>query len=169
MRWLVSPMILIVACGGSGSDGTGPDGGPIPAELAGDWNIATASQGQVCDPLTGVCQAAFGGSETYHFTADGRFTFTQHLASAFGGCMETADLYVAGAMTADAASLTLNTTRAVGKNDDGCGHTSSKTYKDVLPATYGWSVQPDGAGGRELLLQNANGDWEGPYTFKAGA
>jgi hypothetical protein len=163
-----SLLLLAIACGGSGSAATGPGGGPIPAELAGSWNIATASQGQVCDPLTGACQSAFGGSETFRFTADGHFTYTRHLESAFGGCLEKADLYLAGTMTADATSLTLLTRQAVGKNDDGCGHTKTESYT-VAPAFYTWLVRDNGTNGRELLLTDGGGDVEGPYTLTGGA
>jgi hypothetical protein len=106
LRWLASPVILIAACGRTGARASGPGGGSIPAQLAGNWNIA---------------------------------------------------------------SPTLTTTRAARSNDDSCGHTGGTTCKDVAPATYGWPVRPDGAGGPERLLKNVEGDWEGPYTFKMGA
>jgi hypothetical protein len=161
----LSLVLLGSACGGNEATDPGSEGGSVPAALVGSWNIATASQGEVCDPLSRVCRPAFGGSETYQFSRAGKFTYTRHLESIFGACTETADLYVTGGVSVADTTITLRTTSAVGRTDDGCGHTKEETY-EVLPTTYGWIVEPDGHGGTELLLQHDDGTLEGPYQFK---
>src|SRR5439155_26955846 len=94
---------------GSGTGtGTGSSsgGGGVPATLVGTWRDVAAASGQVCDDL-GSCSGSDGGSESYTFSADGKFEFSQYLVSNLLGCRIVATLYAKGTMTVSGTNMTL--------------------------------------------------------------
>jgi hypothetical protein len=150
--------LMMQACGG-GSETTGPAGGDIPSVLVGTWGLAAAGTSQVCDDL-GHCGPAYGGSESYQFSADGSFIYSQLLEVNLGGCSQTAFIYAIGHVTVSGAGMTVEPTSLRNRRSNTCGAASDQTYTDVDPSRYAWRVDP--AAG--LYLTGADSVEHGPYA-----
>jgi hypothetical protein len=168
LRRLAIGALLVIplqsACGGGDEPGvTAPgSGGPIPAALVGTWGQAAASGSQYCDPNGGGCTSAYGGSESYAFTANGTFTYSQLLEANLYGCIIKTFLYATGTLTVNDARLTLTPTSARNTVTKTCGRSTDEQLT-LDPSSYGWRVArgPDGSSG--LYLTSSDGDEAGPF------
>jgi hypothetical protein len=167
-RALSLPAAVIVLLGCSaGSDTTSsqaPGGATgIPSTLVGTWRDAAASGSQVCDEL-GSCSVAYGGSESYSFTADGRFVFAQQLEGNLGGCRITTSLYARGTIAVSELRITLTSTFAHNTKTATCEAGFDRDLQ-LDPTSYRWRLSPDAAGKPELYLTGASGVETGPYEL----
>jgi hypothetical protein len=140
-------------------DPTGPTG--VLAALVGTWRETAASGSQVCDEL-GHCSIAYGGSESYTFTADGHFEFAQQLEGNVGGCRIVTSLYARGTVSGTGARITLSSTYA---HDTKAATCESGFDIDLRldPTSYTWRLARDGGGRAQLYLTGAGNVETGPY------
>jgi hypothetical protein len=150
---------LLMGCMACGSaDGptavtpSDPPPATFPSFLVGKWRI-TAASGQQCDDL-GHCTPAYGGSESYTFAADGSFEYAQYLASNLNGCQLVTFLHVLGAAAVEDQTITLTSTSAHNKKQDGCGETTDQDLQ-LDPASYTWRLTWTGTAEQLELTSSA--------------
>lgn len=157
-------VISFMACGAASSTGTEPgDPSIVPQQLVGTWRDAAASGSQVCDDL-GNCSIAYGGSESYAFTADGHFVFAQQLEGNIGGCKIVTSLYARGTVSLDHLKITLTSSFAHNTKTATCEY-GFDTDLQLDPTTYTWRLAQSDAGQPQLYLTGADGAEAGPYDL----
>lgn len=134
-----------------------PDRAGVPAALVGTWSIVAASGSQDCDPSFGQCTPTFGGTETFTFSADGRFEYSQYLASSLIGCNSVIFLDVTGTVTSSETSLTLFPEHATNSKQDSCGEDTIEELT-IDPTTYDWRIVPADDGHPQLYVSNDLGE-----------
>jgi len=160
---LVICFSLLASC--SSADGaTTPSGtsDTPPSALVGKWRVTAAASGSVCDQV-GSCSGADGGSESYLFTADGHFEFTQYLQSDLLGCRIVATLYAKGTMSVNGASMTLAATYAHQSKQANC-ESSFERDLTIDPTAYTWWTTKDAAGKPQLFIKGGSGT-DGPFDL----
>jgi hypothetical protein len=165
---LTLPVALVALLGCSAlteSTSSQTPGGPpsVPPTLVGTWRDAAASGSQVCDEL-GTCSVAYGGSESYSFTADGHFVFAQQLEGNLGGCRIVTSLYARGTIAVSSLRITLTSTSARNTKTATC-ETGFDRDLQLDPTSYTWRLAQGGAGKPQLYLTGASGEETGPYDL----
>jgi len=122
--------------------------------------IAQPDRGQVCDDL-GSCSGSDGGSESYTFSADGKFEFSQYLVSNLLGCRIVATLYAKGKLTVSGTRMTLSPSYAHQSKQATCEDSFERDVT-IDPTPYSWRVATDNAGRRQLFVTGASGT-DGPF------
>lgn len=152
----LTPLLLVLAL-----FATGPTPGPAstPDALVGSWTTAAATGSQYCD--AGACASAYGGSETWTFTPDAHWEYSQYLDSTLYDCSQTTFLDATGTLAVSDVTLTLTAERASNLRSDTCGETSYEEL-DLLPMVYQWQIRPADDGHPQLYLTNEAGD-SGPF------
>jgi hypothetical protein len=158
-------VVSFIACGGAADSTTTEPGGPpvVPPQLVGTWRDAAASGSQVCDDL-GNCSIAYGGSESYSFSADGHFVFAQQLEGNIGGCKIVTSLYARGSVSLDDVKITLTSSFAHNTKTATCEDGFDKDLQ-LDPTTYTWRLAESDAGQPQLYLTGAGGEEAGPYDL----
>jgi len=151
------------ACGAAEHETAPPSSsGVVPAALVGTWSEAAATGSQYCDPNGGGCTAAYGGSESYTFAANGTFVYSQLLEANLYGCVIKTFLYATGTLTVTGARLTLAPKSARNVVTKTCGRGSDEQLT-LEPSSYGWRVARGEDGSMGLYLTSSDGDESGPY------
>ena len=151
--------LLLVPLLALGSPGAAPGAGAMPKALIGVWTTVAASGSQYCD--TSDCRSAYGGSETWTFTADAHWEYSQYLDTTLYDCSQTTFLDVTGTVAATDSSVTLTSDHASNMKSDTCGETTYEEL-DILPSVYQWQVLPADDGHPQLFLTNDAGT-TGPF------
>jgi len=167
-RTVTLPFALITLLGCSAlADSTSSQtpGGPtsLPSTLVGTWLDAASSGSQVCDEL-GNCSVAYGGSESYSFTADGNFVFAQQLEANLGGCRIVTSLYARGTITVSNLRITLTSVFAHNTKTATCEAGFDKDLQ-LDPTSYTFRLAQGDAGESQLYLTGASGVETGPYEL----
>jgi len=167
-RALTLPVALVALLGCSAlADSTSsqtPDGSTsVPPTLVGTWRDAAASGSQVCDEL-GQCSVAYGGSESYSFTADGNFVFAQQLEGNLGGCRIVTSLYARGTIAVSSLRITLTSTFAHNTKTATCEAGFDRDLQ-LDPTSYTWRLAQGDAGKPQLYLTSVSGVETGPYDL----
>jgi hypothetical protein len=158
---LLPSLILALLLAASGS----PIAPTLPPALIGIWTTAAASGNQYCD--SSDCLSAYGGSETWTFTTDARWEYSQYLSSTLYECVQTTFLDVTGTATATDASLSLIAEHASNLQSDTCGESRYEEL-EITPSVYQWSIQSATDGHPQLYLTNDNGT-SGPFDPRPAA
>ena len=135
----------------------------VPTPLVGTWRDVAATGSQVCDDL-GNCSVAYGGSESYSFTADGHFVFAQQLEANLGGCRTVTSLYARGTIAVSSLRITLTSSFAHNTKSATCEAGFDKDLQ-LDPTSYTWRIVSIGAGQPQLYLTGASGVETGPYDL----
>ena len=144
----------------------GPPGAPaLPPALVGEWTTAAASGNQYCD--TSDCVSAYGGSETWTFTADAHWEYSQYLSSTLYDCVQTTFLDVTGTVIATDTSLSLTADHASNLQSDTCGESRYEEL-EITPSVYLWSIRSAADGHPQLYLTNDTGT-SGPFDPRPGS
>lgn len=150
------------ACGADRQTAPSSSGAGVPAVLVGTWSEAAATGSQYCDPNGGGCTAAYGGSESYVFAANGTFVYSQLLEANLYGCVIKTFLYATGTLTVTGARLTLAPKSARNVVTKTCGAATDEQLT-LDPSSYGWRVAREADGSTGLYLTSSDGDEAGPY------
>lgn len=151
-------LTLLLVVGGS------PSTSALPPALIGTWTTAAASGNQYCD--SSDCVSAYGGSETWTFTEDAHWEYSQYLSSTLYDCVQTTFLDVTGTMTATDTSLSLTAEHAGNLQSDTCGESRYEEL-EITPSVYQWDIRSAADGHSQLYLTNDNGT-SGPFDPPPG-
>jgi hypothetical protein len=167
-RAVTLPVALVTLLGCSAlADSTASQtpGGTVslPSTLVGTWRDAAASGSQVCDDL-GDCSVAYGGSESYSFTADGHFVFAQQLEGNLGACRIVTSLYARGTISVSNARITLTSAFAHNTKTATCEAGFDRDLQ-LDPTSYTFRLARGDAGQSQLYLIGASGVETGPYDL----
>ena len=157
--------VLVLGCSALGDPAsTQAPGGTtdVPTQLVGTWRDVAATGSQVCDNL-GNCSVAYGGSESYSFTADGHFVFAQQLEANLGGCRTVTSLYARGTIAVSTLRLTLTSSFAHNTKTATCEAGFDEDLQ-LDPTSYTWRLTQTSAG-PQLYLTGASGVETGPYDL----
>ncbi|MBW8770087.1 MAG: hypothetical protein JF589_10045 [Gemmatimonadetes bacterium] len=166
-RGLALPFVLValLGCGAQGDPTSTPAPGGstgVPTQLVGTWRDAAATGSQVCDDL-GSCSVAYGGSESYSFSADGHFVFAQQLEANLGGCRIVTSLYARGTVSVSNLQITLTSSYAHNTKTANCEAGFDKDLQ-IDPTSYTFRLVAS-TGRQQLYLTGASGEETGPYDL----